>query len=76
MTKKKLIKAFYNQENLGYMKNFQRAISYCSGDYLVFCDQDDIWLPDKIAIQLDHLRASNALAFLAMPFWWTHMGRI
>ena len=50
------------------MKNFQRAISYCSGDYLVFCDQDDIWLPDKIAIQLDHLRASNALALFSDAF--------
>lgn len=29
-------------------KNFFYLISYASADYIMFCDQDDIWLPDKI----------------------------
>lgn len=39
---------FVNDSNLGYNKNFEKAISLCSGDYIVLCDQDDVWLPEKI----------------------------
>lgn len=27
---------------------FFRLMGYASGDYIMFCDQDDVWLPDKI----------------------------
>lgn len=33
---------------LGITKNFERALSACSGDLLFLCDQDDIWLPGKV----------------------------
>lgn len=42
------LKYFVNDVNLGYARNFERAASLCSGDYIAFCDQDDIFLPDKI----------------------------
>ena len=32
----------------GVNKNFESAISACTGDYVMICDQDDIWMPDKI----------------------------
>jgi glycosyltransferase involved in cell wall biosynthesis len=38
-----------NERNLGYAKNFEKAASFCSGDIVFFCDQDDVWLPQKIA---------------------------
>tara|TARA_B110000879_G_scaffold207492_1_gene291288 strand:+ start:717 stop:1817 length:1101 start_codon:yes stop_codon:yes gene_type:complete len=62
------IKANFNKENLGYTRNFEKAISLSSGDYLVFCDQDDIWLPDKIAIQYQALSEANALAVFSDAF--------
>ncbi|MEM7167661.1 MAG: glycosyltransferase family 2 protein [Planctomycetota bacterium] len=37
-----------NPENLGFLKNFERAISLCNGDAIALSDQDDIWLPDKL----------------------------
>lgn len=42
------LKYFVNSESLGVNKNFFKAISLCSGDYICICDQDDIWLPNKI----------------------------
>ncbi len=39
-----------NEKNLGFKKNFEKAISYCKGDYIAFCDQDDIWTPDHLEI--------------------------
>ncbi len=42
------LKYYVNDTNLGYAKNFEKAVSLCSGDYIAFSDQDDIFLPDKI----------------------------
>ena len=38
-----------NTHNLGSTGNFERAISLCEGDYIALSDQDDVWLPDKLA---------------------------
>jgi glycosyltransferase involved in cell wall biosynthesis len=39
-----------NAVRIGYIGNFQRAIQQSRGDVIFFSDQDDIWLPNKIAI--------------------------
>lgn len=36
------------KENVGYIRNFSSALSSCSGDVVFLCDQDDVWLPNKI----------------------------
>ena len=51
---------FYkNEVNLGYAKNFAKAISLCKGDYIALSDQDDIWLPEHLEILLNHLKNCN-----------------
>lgn len=42
------VKIFSNEKNLGFTKNFERAISLCAGEIIFLCDHDDIWLPTKI----------------------------
>lgn len=37
-----------NEENAGYTKNFERAISHCSGDLIFLSDHDDVWDPAKV----------------------------
>ena len=32
----------------GVVANFVNAIRYCRGDKIFLCDQDDVWLPDKV----------------------------
>ena len=39
----------------GIVLNFQKALESASAKYLMFCDQDDIWLSDKIEIMLAKL---------------------
>jgi glycosyltransferase involved in cell wall biosynthesis len=34
--------------NIGALGNFNRLMVNASGKYFMFCDQDDIWFPDKI----------------------------
>lgn len=38
-----------NPQRLGYSKNFAQTIALCRGEFIAPCDQDDIWLPDKLA---------------------------
>lgn len=38
-----------NASNLGYVKNFEKAISLAEGDVIALSDQDDVWLPSKLA---------------------------
>lgn len=33
---------------LGSTRNFERAISLCTGDFIALCDQDDIWESNKL----------------------------
>jgi glycosyltransferase involved in cell wall biosynthesis len=37
-----------NPRNLGYVKNFEQAISLCTKDVILMCDQDDVWVAEKI----------------------------
>lgn len=37
----------------GVADNFLSAIKLTTGDYIFTCDQDDVWLPDKVACFVD-----------------------
>jgi len=43
------IRVFSNPTNLGYSKNFESALRRATGDIIFIADQDDVWLPDKVA---------------------------
>ncbi len=49
------IKVYINETNLGFKKNFEKAISFCKGDYIAFCDQDDVWENWKLQESLDSI---------------------
>ena len=42
------IKIYYQEQNKGYMKNFEFLLQHVEHDLYMLCDQDDIWLPQKI----------------------------
>lgn len=39
---------YQNTENLGYTKNFEKAIDFCNGELICLCDQDDVWELHKV----------------------------
>ena len=41
------IRIIENKNNMGVIKNFEKAISSCNGDIIFCSDQDDIWAKDK-----------------------------
>lgn len=40
-------------ENLGVIKSFHTLLKYELADFYCFSDQDDAWLPDKLALQVE-----------------------
>lgn len=38
-----------NETNLGSNKTFEALVRDASEPYIAFCDQDDVWLPEKLA---------------------------
>src|SRR5574344_1640995 len=49
------IKLFQNEKNLGFVKNFEKAITLCSGDFIALADQDDVWKKNKIEVFLNNI---------------------
>ncbi|WP_163323676.1 glycosyltransferase family 2 protein [Draconibacterium mangrovi] len=45
---KKIIIVDEKIKNLGPMRSFEKLMEYSSAEYIMFCDQDDVWLPHKI----------------------------
>lgn len=50
-----------NPVNLGYLKNFEAAMSLCKGRWIAPCDQDDIWLPTKLSRLARELASKDVL---------------
>jgi glycosyltransferase involved in cell wall biosynthesis len=43
-------------QNLGACGNFSRLLEQADAPYVMFCDQDDVWMPGKIEITLAAMR--------------------
>lgn len=45
-----LVVLHINEQNLGSVKNFEKAINLCTGDVIALSDQDDVWREDKLQL--------------------------
>jgi glycosyltransferase involved in cell wall biosynthesis len=50
-----------NEVRLGSIKNFEKVISLCTCDVIALCDQDDIWVPEKLDRQMAMLERDGEL---------------
>ena len=55
------ITVILNKNPDGYAGNFENALRHATGDYIFLCDQDDVWLPNKIAVCTSYLNRSYDL---------------
>jgi glycosyltransferase involved in cell wall biosynthesis len=53
------VKLVVNAQRLGWRGNFLKAASLCVSEYIAYCDQDDIWLPEKLATVQSHLEKNR-----------------
>lgn len=50
------VRIFLNPQRLGISANFEQAIRLCAGNVIALCDQDDIWLPNKLTMFAESFR--------------------
>lgn len=50
-----IIQFFENEERLGFVRNFSRAISLTKGDYVALSDQDDIWTENHLEVLVHNI---------------------
>lgn len=48
------------EANAGAVRTFERLLSMVSTGYFALCDQDDVWLPDKLEKSVSLLKSSGA----------------
>lgn len=44
-----------SDKHLGAAVSFFKLLNYSTADYIMFCDQDDVWIADKIEITLNKM---------------------
>ena len=47
------VSLYFSDQNIGLVKNFERAVSLCNGDVIALSDQDDVWRADKLQLIVD-----------------------
>jgi glycosyltransferase involved in cell wall biosynthesis len=50
-----------NETQLGPSQNFGRTLAGCGGDVIALCDQDDVWMPEKLTIVENEFQAQPGL---------------
>ena len=49
-----LVRVSKNVQRLGFRANFMNCASFCSGNLIAFCDQDDVWQNNKLEGLVKH----------------------
>lgn len=57
-----------NEKNLGYASNFMKAVSLTDGDIVFFCDQDDIWISDRVEKMTKLMEENPQIQLLGSEF--------
>lgn len=56
------IRLVRQEANAGYVRTFERALRETRGDVLLLADQDDVWLPGRVAAMVADLREADIVA--------------
>lgn len=56
----KRIKLIENLTNVGYIRNFEKLLLASKADYIMFADQDDVWLEDKVEKSFAFLKETKS----------------
>jgi len=52
----KIVFAEDKEKHLGACQSFARILELADADYIMFCDQDDVWLEDKVEITFNKMQ--------------------
>ncbi len=60
------IRVFKNNQNLGVAKTRNRGLNEATGDYIAFLDSDDLWVKNKLDVQLRFMMTNNVALSYSM----------
>ena len=55
------VRVVINDQRLNWRANFLKAASLCTSDYIAFCDQDDVWRPEKLDVASRYLDSDRCI---------------
>jgi len=58
------LRVFENPVALRVVKNFEQAISACASELIALSDQDDVWMPDRLALMVARFEQDANLLLL------------
>jgi len=61
-------KVIQNKKNLGYASNFMAAVKDTAGEFIFFCDQDDIWCPNRVEKMVETMEKNSKIMMLGSEF--------
>lgn len=53
-----------NSINLGSTRNFEQAIQRCQGEIITLADQDDVWMPEKLAVLAEAFQTDSEVGMV------------
>lgn len=57
-----------NERNLGFGSNFFQAIKKTTGELIFFCDQDDIWIKDRVEAMMKLMKVNPSILMLGSEY--------
>lgn len=58
--KDKRITLYFQEKNIGYVKNFEFLLGKVTSNIYALSDQDDIWLPEKIEKSIENMKKNDS----------------
>jgi glycosyltransferase involved in cell wall biosynthesis len=58
------VRVYENEINLGYIKNFEKAISLCEGEWIALSDQDDKWYQNKLSTIKNKIDSDDSIKII------------
>lgn len=55
---------YHYQPNAGHASAKNHGLRLCRGEFVAFCDADDMWLPDKLALQVSRFADNDRLGVI------------
>jgi glycosyltransferase involved in cell wall biosynthesis len=66
----KRVKLLCNTSNLGIPATKNKAVKMARGQFIAFLDQDDVWLPNKLEVQINHLKQDDNIGVIASAIYF------
>ncbi|OAE02324.1 glycosyltransferase [Arthrobacter sp. OY3WO11] len=56
------IRLIESPQNRGYVRSFEAAVAASRGEYIFLSDQDDVWIPGRVAAMVEALKSARVVA--------------